>query len=240
VEPLPVVVLRLLDGRVGSTLLMQLLATYLLFGPAQLGGPIPFRTDLVDRARLAALALRHLWIAVSSELLGSNPGAVWYAEKLVGPIDLLIAAGIPIKVIDCVRDPRDVFCSIRAFTRGGPGFGRREGQSDDEFLEQMITAHRDQLDTMARHPSTVDRLTVRYEDLAPNLEEYAVILETWLGVKVSAETVIAGRAQYRHHMSTTTVVESVGRWRREMTTAQSNQVWSALGGRLARLGYQEN
>jgi hypothetical protein len=281
VELLPVVVLRLLDGRVGSTLLMQLLATSdqvalerrypegeyrylsyclrfatwintpwdpsvhpgvtdLLFGPAELGGPIPFRTDLVDRARLAPLALRHLWIAMSTELLGSNPRAVCYAEKLVGPIDLLVAAGIPLKVIDCVRDPRDIFCSIRAFSGGGPGFGRLQGQSEDEFLEQMIIAQRTQLDAMGRHPSGVDRLSVRYEDFAPNLEEYAGIIGTWLGVGVSAETVIAAHSKYRHHMSTTSVEESIGRWRREMTTAQSNRVWSVLGGRLAALGYQQD
>ncbi len=164
-DVLPVVAVRLLDGRVGSTLLMQLLATSeqvalerrypegelrylsyclrvaewvatpwdptahpgvteLLFGPADRGGPIPFTPSLVDPSRLAPSMLAGMWAAMSEELRRSTPVARYYAEKLVGDGQLLIDSAIPLRIIDLVPDPRDVFCSIRAFSGDGAGFGR--------------------------------------------------------------------------------------------------------------------
>ena len=95
----------------------------MLFGPDCVGGPIPFQTTLIDRKRLAPEVLRNTWAAVSLELWRGCPLGRLYAEKIVGSVDLVVRAGIPLKVIDLIRDPRDIFCSIRALTRGGPGFG---------------------------------------------------------------------------------------------------------------------
>ena len=51
--------------------------------------------------------------------------------------DLVLDAGIPVRAIDLVRDPRDIFTSILDFDerRGFFGFGRQPGQSDLDYVE---------------------------------------------------------------------------------------------------------
>ncbi len=116
--------------------------TDMAFGSTDVGGPIPFTPSLVDISRLAPSMLAGMWTAASDELRRSTPTARYYSEKLVGDIDLLLSSTISLKVIDLVRDPRDVFCSIRAFTGGRSGFGRRDDQTDDEFLERGLLPRR--------------------------------------------------------------------------------------------------
>lgn len=277
-ELLPVIAVRLLDGRVGSTLLLQLLGTAadvvmerqypegerrylsyllrvdewvatpwdpgshpgvteLLFGPADRGGPLPFTPSLVDLGRLSRGMLDAMWAAVSDELRRSAPGARYYAEKLVGHAELLFASSIPLRLVDLVRDPRDVFCSIRSFTGGQPGFGREEQQSDDAFLEQMAYRQRERLRAMAATPKTVDRLLIRYEDLVADVHGLATELGSWLGLDLDAQRVIAARDGHRHHLTTNTAAESVGRWRRDLATQQASRIWELLGSELEPLGY---
>jgi hypothetical protein len=280
VEPLPVIAVRVLDGRVGSTLLLQLLATCnevvlerrypegerrylsycirmaewaatpwdpkvhpgvteLMFGPTDQGGPIPFEPTLVDPVRLGPLMLLGMWGAISKELRRSTPGAQFYAEKLVGDGRLLANSDIPLQVIDLVRDPRDVFCSIRSFTGGTAGFGRTDGQTDDEFLRQMVSAHLQRLQLIRTTPPHVDRILIRYEDLVGDFAAQADRLARWLGLRLDPATVLADYEQRNHHRTTPSVEESVGRWRRELSADQSRNIWDVLGGELELLGYAD-
>jgi hypothetical protein len=269
VDQLPVIGVRLLDGRVGSTLLLQLLGTAdevvfepgypegerrylsyclriaewvatpwdarthlgvteLLFGPGDLGGPVPFTPSLVDIGRLSHGMLGGMWAAVSDELRRSKPEALFYAEKVVGDAELLYDSPINVRLVDLVRDPRDVFCSIRAFADGGPGFGRRADQTDDQFLEQHIAQQLRRLQVMAATPENIDRVLIRYEDLVADLHGYAARLGSWLGIRLDADQVLAARGSYRHHMTTDTVDESVGRWRQELDPGQASRIWDLL------------
>ena len=141
------------------------------------------------------------------------------------------------RIIDLLRDPRDVFCSIRAFTGGGPGFGRNEDQSDDTFLVQMTAAHLDRLRSMAATPPDVDRIIIRYEDMVDDLVLQASRLATWLGVHLDSASVLAAAEQRRHHVTSVSVAESVGRWRRELSPRQARLVWDVLGPDLEAVGY---
>jgi hypothetical protein len=278
VNPLPVIAVRLLDGRVGSTLLLQLLATSdevvlerrypegelrylsycirmaewaatpwepmvhpgvteLMFGPAERGGPIPFAPTLVSPSLLGPLMLTGMWGAISEELRRSTPSARFYAEKLVGNGRLLVDSDIPLRIIDVVRDPRDVFCSIRSFTAGGPGFGRSDGQSDDEFLGKMTAAHLERLQSMRTTASQVDRVLVRYEDLVGDFVGQTDRLAGWLGLRFDTAAVLGDYEQRRHHMTTRSVDESVGRWRRDLSAEQARKIWDVLGDELEPLGY---
>jgi len=280
VEPLPVIAVRVLDGRVGSTLLLQLLATSnevvlerrypegerrylsycirmaewaatpwdpkvhpgvteLMFGSAERGGPIPFEPTLVDPVRLGPLMLLGMWGAISEELRRSAPSAHFYAEKVVGDGRLLADSDIPLRVIDLVRDPRDVFCSIRSFTVGTAGFGSTDGQTDDEFLRQMISAHLQRLQLMRTTPPHVDRVLVRYEDLVGDFLGQADRLAGWLGLRLDSAAVLADYETRGHHRTTQSVEESVGRWRRELSADQFLKIWDALGGELELLGYAD-
>jgi hypothetical protein len=278
VQMLPVIGVRLLDGRVGSTLLLQLLATSdevtlergypegerrylsycirvaewvatpwdplihpgvteLLFGPAERAGPIPFTPSLVEPGALSRLMLTGMWAAVSQELRRTSPTARYYAEKLVRDGGMLVDSAIPLRLIDLVRDPRDVICSIRAFTRGGAVFGRTEHQSDDEYLEQKIADYLNRLRAMSATPANVDRMILRYEDLVHDLDRWAYHLGAWLGLQLDAGSVLAGQAERRHHMTSASVDESVGRWRRELPAGQARRIWDVLGPELEPLGY---
>ena len=277
---LPVVGLRLLDGRVGSTLLMQLLGTadevvferrypegeyrylsYCLrqatwvripwesavhpgvtdlhFGPDDRTGPLPFTPTLVDPARLGPAMLEGMWAAVSAELRRTTPTAAWYAEKLAGDTKVLFDSAIPLQVVDLVRDPRDVFRSIRAFSAGEPAFGRRHDQSDNDFLDRMALVHRSRLRAVASTPEQVRRILVRYEDLVGDLPGTARRLEALLGVRLDPDRVHAARAGYGHHVTTASAAESVGRWRRELSPDQATRLWDLLGPELEALGYPQ-
>jgi hypothetical protein len=275
---MPVIALRLLDGRVGSTLLMRLLATsqeialereypegerrylsYCLrvanwvgtpwnpavhldatdlhFGEQELGGPIPFTPSLVDIARLAPAMLTAMWEAVSNEIRRSAPSARYYAEKLVGDAQVLYQSEIPLRLIDLVRDPRDVFCSIRSFSGGGAGFGRTADQTDGEFLEQMAADHLRRLREMARAPSNVPRISVRYEDFVTNVPAHAALLGDWLGVRLDADKALKITHIEQQHRTSGSAAESIGRWRRELSPELAARAWSILGEALTPLGY---
>lgn len=277
--PLVPVLLQLVSGRGGSTLLMQLLGTseavafdrtypfenrylaYLLhlFGPLGVAfdpdrdvpqatmlqrppgvfGPIPFAADM-DLAALQHAMLRHAWEAFTEVTRTERPGARWYAEKMTGDFRLVGEAGIEHRILQIVRDPRDVFASVTAFDRqrGFFGFGRVEGQSDDEFLGQWIAQVRrrtqDLTHQLATHPS-VER--VRYEDLVRDLAGTAARLGAWLGVELRADVVEAATADFRHHMTSPDPASSVGRWRETLPRSQRRRIERDLRDELRALGY---
>lgn len=275
-ETLPVVVLRLLNGRVGSTLVMQLLATsprvvfdrvypfgeyrYLsycmrmadvaarphdpeadrvtpFFFASSDAGQIPWAPAVLDRDRLRPRLLEGLWQSMSGAMRAENPGAAWYAEKLVGSVDDIVAAGIPCVVLDVVRDPRDVLASIRSFTaRGVDGLDQRPGDDQESYLERFITDAAVKLATIAA-PCPCTRVVLRYEDFASDLDGVARTLGGLLGESFDAATVVAARGSYAHHVTTSSVEESIGRWRTDLTAADADRIWGRLESQLTQLGY---
>ena len=279
-ELMPVVGLRLLEGRVGSTLLMELLAsspevvcdrryptgeyrylsycarlanwmgtpfdpqrdvgvTEMLFGPGDRGGPLPWDALSLSVETLGPRALHGMWAACSRGFRETTPGARWYAEKLACPLDAVVAAAVPIRVIDVVRDPRDVVASMIAFgARSGPwGFGRVPGQSDDEWIVRLIDTFATRLDAFAAPAPAPTRL-LRYEDVATDLHGTARTLESELGISLEPTAVLAQRPE--HHVTSSSVESSIGRWRRDLPRDLSAALWSALAPRLETLGYTED
>jgi hypothetical protein len=278
-EPaMPVIAVRVGEGRCGSTLLMQLLATSpeivfdtrypaeyrflsyvarmaaqmtepfderrhlgvtpFFFGPGPAWGPVPFESDVVDVRTLRPALLRSMWEAWTGQALAGRPGARYYAEKLAIPIDPIVEAGIDLRLIDLVRDPRDILASIRTFTaRGIDGFQRRSGQSEDEYADGFVERLARQLATMDAAPPGVDRIVLRYEDLVGDLHSSAERIGRWLGVRLDAGPVLGQQEQYRHHMTTASTVESVGRWRRDLDPAEAARIARAIGPILRPFGY---
>ena len=126
--------------------------TEVLFDPAGRFGPIPFRPGLLDLRELETRVRAHLWAACSEAILTRQPTACWYAEKVAVPCGPLLDAGIPMRIIDCVRDPRDVLASIRAFTTvpGVDGFGRRPGEPEAAYLPRFVARFAERLDEITR------------------------------------------------------------------------------------------
>jgi hypothetical protein len=275
---LPVIGVRLADGRTGSTLLMQLLGTSphvafdrrypaeyrflsyfarmaeqmvepfderrhvgvtpFFFGPRPTWGPVPFASDVVDVGRLGAPLLRSMWSAWTEQVCAARPDTRWYAEKLAVPVEVIRAAGIDVRVIDLVRDPRDVLASIRAFTATGmDGFDRQAGQSESEYLDVFIAKFAAQLERMHDRAPDDDRIVVRYEDLVTDTHGQAQRIGGWLSLTFDASAVLGDRDRYRHHMTTSSVDASIGRWERDLEPTEARRIASALGALLVAFGY---
>ena len=279
-QHVPVVAVRLAEGRSGSTLLMQLLATGegvvfddrypseyrflsyfarvaematepfdeqihpgvtpFFFDAARPWGPVPFVSDVIDVAELRSPALSGLWAAWSAVARQRQPGIVAYAEKVAVEIETIHAAGIPVRVIDLVRDPRDVLASIRSFTASGvDGFGRSPGVDERDYLETFIGRFRAGLQMMAKPlPAGVERLLVHYEDLVADLDTETARIGSWLGIDLDPDRVLASRSQYAHHMTAETTESSVGRWRRDLDPDEAGRITEAIGDAAMGLGLE--
>lgn len=287
--PIEPIFVRMLWGRVGSTLAMQLLATDpeiafvrippfeerravgLLWharafaaeqpqppaewmdDPQQLwwidpaafhshtsGDPLHHGPQGPLRAQLHRDAVAGLWAAFGAATRAETAGARFYAEKYGGFGEDLAAAGVPVRFVDLVRDPRDIWASTRAFDakRGFYGFGRREGQSEDDYLRSLAGALRRRLEAMEAQTPGCTRLVVRYEDLVGDLPGAAGRLGRWLGARLDAAAVQSGRDRFRDHMTSPTADASVGRWRTDVPAAELAVFRDVLGDHLPRFGYE--
>ncbi len=276
----PVIALRLMEGRTGSTLLMQLLATSpeivfddrypseyrflsyfrrlaelatapfdeqrhrgvtaFFFSDVVEFGPVPFHSDVIDTRELRDPLVAAMWGACSTVIRQRHPNVRYYAEKLAVPIDDSLRCAVPLRVIDLVRDPRDVLCSIRGFTSSGQGedgFGAAKETAALGYVERFADRTRAQLDVMLEAHDSETRQLVRYEDMIADLHRIAGRLGTWLDVTLDAEAVIGNRDQYRHHMTSTSVESSVSRWRSELTAQEIEIITDRLGDHIRQLGY---
>jgi hypothetical protein len=283
------ILVRLSWGRVGSTFLMQLLATsaeisfdriypfenmclasllhYLeplgraketpnvewiddpdtiwwaapeSFGFRITGAPLGYEGLGVDRMALNLEAITSLWQAYSD--LAPWPGDSrprFYAEKYGGGAESLAAAGISHRMIDMVRDPRDIWCSVLAFDakRGYYGFGRREGQSEEEYLSSFLRALKRRLDAMAGTSPDVSVTVVRYEDLMADLGQEAQRISTRLGVQLDPCAALRASEEYGHHRTIDRADESIDRWRQQVSPEVNARFVEVLGDHLDRYSY---
>jgi hypothetical protein len=272
---------RIPEGRTGSTLLMQLLATspdvvvdrvppfenryltYLLhtltpievpfnrklhpdgevifFKDTDRHGPLPFNPESVDRREFFLRSLRHAWIAFSEAAKSANgPDVRYYAEKIwAWSLEPLVAAGIECKVVNLVRDPRDIFASIKAFDerRHYRGFGHGRSSTDEEYLAEIIEAMSVEFDAMTREAPSMDSRWVRYEDLVADLPRVAADLSSWLGLHLDPEPPVRRTSEVRSHMTSSSPSASVGRWKADLKADEVQAIQSALKDEMARFGY---
>jgi hypothetical protein len=213
--------------------------TEMLFGPADRGGPLPWHAVSLSVAALGPRALRALWSACSIGFRERVPHGRWYAEKLACPIEPVLEAGIPLRVLDVIRDPRDVVASMIAFgQRSGPwGFGRAPGQAEDDWIVRLIDSFAERIDTMLA-PTAIPTLRLRYEDFAIDLDATAATLGSMLGLNLDADATVSRRAE--HHVTSASVEASIGRWHHDLPADMAERIWSSLGPRLEALGYRRN
>lgn len=256
---LPIIGIRPLSGRTGTTLLMNLLGTcpaiafdrrypaecrigsYLtqvasamtepfndeqhqgvtdfFFGAQPSWVPMPFASDAVDVQGWRPLLLRAMWASASEALLAVRPEAKWYAEKLAVDDAPLRQAGIEVLRIDLVRDPRDILASRRAFLAGGTEGWTRDAEA---FAEELMT----RLDELDADPPD---LRLRYEDVARDLTVTARALSERIRVELRPDLV----DRPVRHVTTASIEASIGRWRRDLTEAETATVDPVV----RRLGY---
>ena len=277
-DPLPIIAIKMLHGRTGSTLLMQLLATspeivfddrypseyrflsyfrriaeeitepfdqdrhrgvteFFFSGDFEFG-PVPFQTSVLNVGELRDPLVQGMWSACSAAIRRQHPQARYYAEKLAVPVDDSLRASVPLRVIELVRGPRDVLCSIRAFTAAGQGdgFGAPDVTAQAQFVSVFVDEIEENLEGMLQDEPA--NLLVRYEEMVEDLHRFADRLGTWLGVELDADSVIANRPAYQHHITSTSVESSLLRWKRELSAAEAEVITSRLQKTLRQLGYE--
>ena len=268
-------------GRVGSTLLMQLLGTssaiafdrvypyehrYLarlarlldgvagrpvppaesgmvavLTGARQRLDPFPFDPRSVDRDDLARRLGRHCWQALCEGLCAQSGTELrYYAEKIWwNTPETMAASGVPVKLVILMRDPRDVAASILAFDRkrGFHGFGRRDDQSEPEYLAWLSLRMKESL---ARSRSRADRFEhrwIRYEELVSEPERVVEELSAFLGVELDSRAAAPTPSEFERHGSSSSPGASVGRWRNDLSPVAVRILEAGLGQEIAAMGY---
>jgi len=174
-----------------------------------------------------------------------QPSARFFAEKFQPDALPRIAWDLypHMKEIVLVRDFRDLICSVFAFNakRGTVDFGREAFETDVEYVRYVGRRARQLVDAWK---SRRDRSElVRYEDLAADPRATVERLVAYLELEAAAHVVEAMvRAAFEHpalerHRTSSTVEESIGRWRRDLPPSLADVVEESLHGPLSELGY---
>lgn len=215
----------------------------LLVGSKNQIGPIPFSPLSVDPSDLATRATRHMWTAFSESLAAcAREPYRYYAEKTCDDnLELLAKAEIELKLINLIRDPRDSVASIRAFDkkRGYYGFGRNADQSDNDYLATLVERMRATLKRMRLRAEHHDHIWVRYEDMIKDRPSVIERLSAWLDLELQLDAGAPKGKIYRQHATTTSPVESVGRWQRDLSPSEATYIEKHLASEMHHLGYLE-
>jgi hypothetical protein len=143
-----------------------------------------------------------------------------------------------------VRDFRDMLCSIAAFNqkRGNVAFGRNFVATEEQYIHyvsEVVQRLRKAWDNRR------DRAClVRYEDLIAQPKETLATVLNYLGLPADGAQIdeMIGRASvdtpdFEWHRTAPSVIDSVGRWRRDLSPELQAICQEAFGPALAEFGY---
>jgi len=145
-----------------------------------------------------------------------------------------------------VRDPRDVVCSISAFTtnRGRSMSNGDPKVLDEAFIRKMRGSFVDLRDAWQRRPRAH---LLHYEDLILRPDETVAAVLEYLGVESDGPTPkelleLASRTEeerQRSHSTSVDALASIGRWRHELDASLQASCLDAFGDVLEAFGYLE-
>jgi hypothetical protein len=179
-----------------------------------------------------------------------KPGARWFVEKAAP--EMLRSTAEVMEELDprtrevlLVRDPRDMACSMRAYSRkrGFQGFGPSKDASIEDTIRWL--SHSGAAGLVEYMQRRGPRLHVaRYEDLVGRPRETLISLLEHIGASTDPDTVTemlarlaTERTQRAEHATSDSVQSSVGRWRSELTPAQRELAETLFRPHLEALGY---
>jgi hypothetical protein len=209
----------------------------ILWPPADL---LEDRGDFWQACFLAAWEVLSDRAAAGAQAGQPGTAATHYAEKTPPWVAGELAGLLPFTAFMPIRDPRDVFLSIVAFAtrRGQPGFGMQAGEAPADFARRFVPHQRRRLAEARRARRDGSAAVVRYEDLVADLPGQAERLSRLLGVHLDPAAVPGPDPSPARHMTSASVADSVGRWRREMDPALLDMFREGLGRELAALDYE--
>lgn len=123
-----------------------------------------------------------------------------------------------VRSIYLVRDPRDIFCSNRAFFHTDSGPTEQHLRSAMKRLEKHTNAMAESYIKNRNEGKCV----VRYEDLMREPESALAVVVDFLGLDVPPRNLtlaleFARKARLRRHKTSTTPTASIGRWKTDLS-----------------------
>jgi hypothetical protein len=143
-----------------------------------------------------------------------------------------------------VRDFRDMLCSIMAFNRkrNRADFGRSLAETEEQYILNIGEKARRLLKAWKNRRDRA--CLVRYEDLVSQTPKTLAVILRYLGLPASQAQIdgMIDRASedtpvFQDHRTTPSAIESVGRWRRDLSPELQAICQDAFGTTLAEFGY---
>jgi hypothetical protein len=172
-----------------------------------------------------------------------NADVRYYAEKHLSTWQVDLDRLPPVRIIAVLRDPRDTYVSIMAFTRRRDqagrkrSMGRQPGESPEAWLERHLARQKERLVWIRQALENETIPIIRYEDLVLNLKQEARRIEQVLDVELDPAAVVADERMRSTHVSAASPEQSIGRWRREMPPELVRRFNDELGDELDALGF---
>jgi hypothetical protein len=174
------------------------------------------------------------------------PGADvrYYAEKHLSSWRVNFEELPRVRLLALLRDPRDTFVSIEAFTRkrrgggaGGFAMGRFLGESSEAWVARYLPYQKERLQWINGAIKNGTMPVFRYDDMVLDLPGQARRIEEWLGVSLDPAEV-ANDDTLRVHVTAGTPESSIGRWQTEMPAELAKRFNDELGEELKALGFE--
>jgi hypothetical protein len=181
-----------------------------------------------------------------------HEGAIYFSERLFGISAFATAMCWELyakpREIVLVRDFRDMLCSIFAFDAklGLRRFGRDGAASDEEYVTKQLPKRvRGLLKQWKDRKDKVHLL--RYEDLVLRPEETFKATLQYLELD-SSDEVVAQTIQraseltpelQKKHQTSAGPVQSIGRWRKDLSPSLQKLCMESIGKELAEFGYTD-
>jgi hypothetical protein len=178
------------------------------------------------------------WQAFCAARFGSGAFPRWWAEKVIDVRKLDLSPFPRARVIALLRDPRDTWLSVEAFSRAVGDVEIGGAGSRGERLERFVERQGERL-AWIMGLSRPDVLVVRYERIVADLGVVAAEVGDWLGTGLDPGGV-GGDFRLRWvHGTSRDPARSVGRWRAELGDADLGALREGLGEPMRRLGYAD-
>ena len=205
-----------------------------LFEPGADGTPISRRAFELVWGELSARA------ALQVEIERGTPASQvrYYAEKHRNSWRLDLSTLPELHLVVLLRDPRDVLASMEGFNRmrGDSGFGRQRGLSDEQYVDLLISRHRERLRWVAEVLRDDRWPVLRFDELVGDLPGVAGRLERRLGIELDPDAVLADRSMRSAHVSAASPQAAVGRWRQDLAPEVAERIAAGLAPELRDVG----
>lgn len=181
------------------------------------------------------------YVANASEFgMTDGTGVLWYAEKTSWKSLAGFRGSIATRCLYLLRDPRDVWISVRKFDaqRGYFGFGRRIDESEADFLGRFLEQQVETLEHLQGLREDDRTMIVRYERLAGDMPTESRRIGDWLGLTLDPQAVEGNRRSFAHHMTSDGKAASVARWKRELPPEINRRFVDRLGDLLRHFDYE--